>query len=161
MSLNQFDVLIEIPKDSKIKYEYDKERNLIRLDRFLFGTHRYPGNYGFIPKTLELDGDPLDVLILSNHALLPGSLATVRIIGGLDILDENEIDRKLLAVIINDPEYLHFKSLKDLDHHKKAVITDFFAHYKDLENKTVKIKGWISLKDSLNLINDCFKRYKN
>ncbi len=157
---NQFDVLIEIPKGSKIKYEYDKERQQIRLDRFLFGTHRYPGNYGFIPETLELDGDPLDVLILTAHPLLPGSLATVRVIGGLDMLDENEVDRKLLAVISNDPQYSHLKSLKDLNQHQKAVITDFFAHYKDLEDKDVKIKGWISLEASLTLIADGFKRYK-
>ena len=160
MVINQFDVLVEVPKDSKIKYEYDKDQNRIRLDRFLFGTHRYPGNYGFIPQTLELDGDPLDVLILADFPLLPGSLATVRIIGGLDLLDENKVDRKLLAVIVNDPQYMHIKNLRHLSSYQKSVIHDFFANYKHLEGKTVEVKTWISLAASLKIVKTCFKRFR-
>ncbi len=155
-----FDVLIEIPKNSSIKYEYDKQLQKIRLDRFLSGANVYPGDYGFIAETLELDGDPIDVLVLLNQSTFPGCIMKVRIIGGLNLIDDGEIDRKIIAVVHNDPEYQNVQNINDVNTHQKNKIHDFFLNYKNLEQKKVVIKNWISLTDSLKIIDECQKRFQ-
>ena len=160
MFKNQFDVLVEIPKGSLLKYEYDKNAQKMRLDRILHGSNVYPGDYGFIANTLELDGDPIDVLILISQPTFPGCLVKVRIIGGLDMIDDNEVDRKLLAVADNDPVHANITDIKQLSAWQKHHIQDFFANYKNVENKVVQVKNWIDRATSLQLIAECQQRFR-
>lgn len=100
---NRFETLIEIPKGSKTKYELDKETGLLRLDRVLYTSTVYPANYGFIPHTLADDGDPLDVLVLCNESIFPMTLVTCMPIGVIKMVDGDELDEKIIAVPVNDP----------------------------------------------------------
>ena len=103
ISENEFEALIEIPKGSKAKYELDKETGLLRLDRVLYTSTVYPANYGFIPKTLAEDGDPLDVLVLCNEQIFPMTLVRCSPIGVIQMVDGDELDEKIIAVPVNDP----------------------------------------------------------
>lgn len=137
--------IIEIPKDGNIKYELDKESGLIMVDRFLHTAMSYPFNYGFVPGTLAEDGDPLDILVLSDNAVLPGSGMSVQIIGMLEMEDEEGIDTKVLAVPTKkiDPLYGMFSNIADVPEAIKNKVKHFFENYKTLEpGKWVKIKEW-------------------
>ena len=105
ISENKFEALIEIPKGSKAKYELDKETGLLRLDRVLYTSTVYPSNYGFIPRTLADDGDPLDVLVLCNEPIIPMTLVTCMPIGVITMIDGGEPDEKIIAVPLDDPNY--------------------------------------------------------
>lgn len=131
--------IIEIPKDSNIKYELDKETGMLKLDRFLYSAVHYPGDYGFIPRTLWDDGDPLDIIILTNRPVYPMTLVHARIIGVIRMVDGNEKDDKLIAVYHNDPRYSEFRSVKDIPQHTLKELCHFFERYKELQGKTVKI----------------------
>ena len=138
-------VVIEVPRGSANKYEYDKELGVIKLDRVLYAAMQYPGDYGFIPSTLGGDGDPLDALILSTHPFLPGVLIECRVLGMLEMSDDKGRDEKILAVPI--PKLTAFydgvDSYTDLPPIQIAQIEHFFAHYKDLEpGKWTKLQGW-------------------
>lgn len=140
----EVNVFIEIPKDSNIKYELDKESGVIMVDRFLYTSMNYPFNYGFIPNTLSEDGDPVDVLVLSEYSVVPGSIIRSVVIGMLEMEDEAGIDTKILAVPDTkiDPFYgeLTIETLPDI---LKNKIKHFFENYKTLEpGKWVKIKEW-------------------
>jgi len=142
---NIVNVLIEIPIGSNVKYEYDEEDGVVRVDRILYTAMFYPFNYGFIPGTLEEDGDPLDVLIISDYPLLPGSVIEVRPIGILFMRDEKGEDAKIIAVPKDkiDPTYSDIKDIKDVPESIRNKITHFFEHYKELEpGKWVKVSGW-------------------
>jgi len=142
---NIVNVLIEIPMGSNVKYEYDEEEGVVRVDRILYTAMFYPFNYGFIPGTLEEDGDPLDVLIISDYPLLPGSVIEVRPIGILFMRDEEGEDAKIIAVPKDkiDPTYSNIKDIKDVPESIRNKITHFFEHYKELEpGKWVKVSGW-------------------
>ena len=143
---NDFNVIIEIPAHADpIKYEVDKATGALFVDRFVQTAMHYPCNYGYIPHTLGEDGDPVDVLVVSPFALIPGVVVRCRPIGMLKMADEGGGDTKLLAVPIDKltPLYRDIETPRDLPEVMLAQITHFFEHYKDLEpGKWVKILGW-------------------
>lgn len=153
-----FNVIIEIPMNSDpVKYEFDKETGAICVDRFMQVAMFYPCNYGFIPHTLSDDGDPIDVLVISNHAVLPGAVVKVRPIAVLLMEDESGMDEKILAVPADKLD-VSFKDVRDIDDISEVTrqrIEHFFDHYKKLDKgKWVKITGWDNAKKALSLISD-------
>ena len=158
---DEVNVLIEIPLGSNIKYEYDEEEGVIKVDRILYTSMVYPFNYGFIPGTLEEDGDPLDVLIVSDYTLLPGTVIEVRPIGILYMRDEEGEDAKIIAVPKDkiDPTYSNIKDINDLPQAIKNKIVHFFEHYKELEpGKWVKVSGWGGASEAKARISEAIKR---
>ncbi|REJ79371.1 MAG: inorganic diphosphatase [Acidobacteria bacterium] len=157
----QVPVLIEIPKGSRNKYEYDKELGVIRFDRMLFSSVHYPADYGYIPDTLAADGDPLDVLVLVWEATFPGCLIETKPIGVLKMRDDKGEDEKILAVPVSDPLWNHLNELEDAPPHLVHEIEHFFAVYKDLENKKVEIYGWEGREEAERVIEECYERYES
>lgn len=135
-------VFIEIPKNSNVKYEYDRKTNSINVDRILYGSEVYPHNYGFIPNTLDYDGDELDCFVISNHSFNPGTFVKARILGAFEMIDGGEYDTKLITVIDCDPRFENIKSLKDLSQHTLDEIKNFFQNYKILQKKSVVVKDF-------------------
>ncbi len=155
-------VVIEIPMNSGVKYELDKEHGVIFVDRILFTSMVYPFNYGFIPATLEEDGDPVDVLVLGYDPLYPGVVIKARPIGVLETEDEKGRDAKIVAVPVSkiDPRFDDIKDISDLPENFRDRIAHFFEHYKELEKgKWVKVVGWKGREEALKRINEAIKRY--
>jgi inorganic pyrophosphatase len=139
----EFDVLIEIPRGSRNKYEVDHESGLIRLDRTLFTATQYPADYGFIPNTLGEDGDPLDALVLVQEPTFPGCLIRSRPIGMFRMTDEKGPDDKVLCVPASDPRQAQLRELDDLPYFERLEIEHFFLIYKELEpGKSVEGRSW-------------------
>jgi inorganic pyrophosphatase len=136
------DAIVEIPRGSRNKYEFDPASESIRLDRVLFSSVHYPGDYGFVVGTSCGDGDPLDVLILVEEPTFPGCRVRVRPIGVLLMEDEGAADEKLLAVPQSDPRFAEVYDLKDLPHHWLSEVENFFATYKVLEGKPSSTGEW-------------------
>ncbi len=136
------EALIEIPAGSQNKYEFDKEKGVLRLDRVLYSPVHYPADYGYIPETLEEDGDPIDILVLVTNPTIPGCIVDCRVVGVLAMEDDKGIDNKLLGVPVKDPRFSQVRDLQDVPPHKLREIEHFFQTYKDLEGKTTVIKGW-------------------
>lgn len=153
------DVFVEIPKGSRNKYEYDKERQVIKFDRMLFSSVQYPTDYGFIPETLGLDGDPLDALVLLGEPTFPGCLIETRPIGVFCMRDDKGQDEKILSVPLQDPQWNHLKKLKDVPPHLLKEIEHFFSVYKELEGKKVQVQGWKDKAQAEKVIKDCAARY--
>jgi inorganic pyrophosphatase len=143
---DEFNVIIEIPMNADpIKYEVDKVSGAIFVDRFMTTSMHYPCNYGYVPRTLADDGDPVDVLVITPYPLTPGVVVTCRPLGVLKMDDEAGGDAKLLAVPIDKvlPIYSHWKKFEDINPMRLKTIQHFFEHYKDLEvGKWVKVVGW-------------------
>ncbi len=141
-----FNVIIEIPMNADpVKYEVDKESGAIFVDRFMSTAMHYPTNYGYVPKTISGDGDPVDVLVITPTPLIPGVVVTCRAIGILKMEDEAGVDSKVLAVPIDKilPIYTHWQKPQDMNPLRLKTIAHFFEHYKDLEKgKWVKVLGW-------------------
>ncbi|MFH0861936.1 MAG: inorganic diphosphatase [Candidatus Altiarchaeota archaeon] len=154
-------VMIEIPKGSRNKYEYDKHRGAIKFDRMLFSSVHYPTDYGFIPGTLAKDGDPLDALVLVWEPTFPGCIIEAKPIGVFLMEDEKGVDEKILCVPLHDPQWNHLKSLKDVPPHLLKEIEHFFTIYKDLEGKKVKVEGWADKEAALRIIKESKAMYKN
>ncbi len=152
--------IIEVPKGSKSKYELDKDSGLIKLDRILFSSVVYPANYGFIPRTLCEDKDPLDILVLSQEAAIPLCLMRAKPIGVMKMLDQGESDDKIIAVHLDDPEYAHYKSIEELPPHRMKEVKRFFEDYKALEKKTVKVKNFLGPKEAIKIIQESIEDYK-
>jgi inorganic pyrophosphatase len=125
--------IVEIPRDSQQKYELDKESGILKLDRFLYSAVYYPGDYGFIPQTLWEDGDPMDIIILTNKPVYPLTLVSARVIGVIRMIDENELDDKIIGVYDSDPRYSEYNSLKNIPKHVIAELKHFFETYKELQ----------------------------
>lgn len=157
---SQIDILVEIPKYSSNKYEYDVFTNQWKLDRVLSGSMFYPGDYGFVPQTLDYDGDPLDVICLINKPTFAGCYLPVRIIGVLKMVDGGEVDDKLLAVNAVDPRLNNIRNISDVNQTILDEITNFFLRYKELENKKVKIKGFKDKIQAESILKKCKKLYK-
>jgi inorganic pyrophosphatase len=139
----EIDVVIEIPKGQRNKYEMDHATGRIRLDRMLFTSTRYPADYGFIEDTLADDGDPLDVLVLLEEPTFPGCLITCRVIGMFRMRDENGEDDKVLCVPARDPRMEHLRDIHDVPKFDRLEIQHFFEVYKELEpGKSVQAESW-------------------
>jgi len=156
-----FDVLIEIPKGSRNKYEYDFDLHKIRFDRMLFSSMMYPGDYGFIPETLALDGDPLDVLVMGTEPTFPMCVMEVKPIGVFHMADEKGPDEKIICVPVTDPIWNSYNDINDLNPHRIKEITHFFQVYKDLEKKKVDVGGWGDANEAYKILNRCIDRYEN
>ena len=161
ISENEFEALIEIPKGSKAKYELDKETGLLSLDRILYTSTVYPANYGFIPKTLAEDGDPLDVLVLCNEQIFPMTLVRCTPIGVIQMVDGEDLDEKIIAVPVNDPNYKHFYDIKELPQHIFEEMMHFFEVYKALEHKTTTVKNICHKYQAIEIIRKCLEMYKS
>lgn len=135
----EMNVIIEIPRGSKNKYEIDKETGLIALDRVMHSAQDYPFDYGFVPQTLWDDGDALDVVLLTTHPLAPGILVHARPVGIMHMVDGGEADEKVIAVPTDDPRFADIKDLADVNQHTLKEIAHFFATYKQIQNKEVQV----------------------
>ena len=158
-AVSQLQVLIEIPKGSRNKYEYDKQRRVIRLDRMLYSSVHYPCDYGFVPETLAEDGDPLDALVLVWEPTFPGCVIDVRPVGMLRMKDEKGVDEKILCVPVKDPLWNHIHSLAAVPPHLWKEIDNFFSIYKELEEKKTKTKGGEGRQETQKIIKECRERY--
>lgn len=156
-----FEALIEIPRGSKAKYELDKKTGLLRLDRILYTSTVYPANYGFIPKTLADDGDPLDVLVLGADAIYPMTLVTCFPIGVIKMVDGGELDEKIIAIPEGDPTYKDYYDIKELPKHVFDEMMHFFEVYKSLEHKETAVKEICHRDEAMDIIRRCIKSYKN
>jgi inorganic pyrophosphatase len=159
---NQINVVIEIPKGSNIKYEVNKDNGLLFVDRKLFTAMFYPCNYGFIPSTLEDDGDPVDVLVIGEFAVAPLSILKANPIGILLTEDEEGQDSKIIAIPVNkiDPTFSFIKDVQNIPESLKNQIEHFFTHYKELEGgKYVRIKGWGNKEMAETKITEAIDRY--
>jgi len=154
------EVLIEIPKGSRNKYEYDKERGFFRLDRVIFSPVHYPTDYGYLPNTLADDGDPLDALVLIWEPTFPGCLVQARPIGMLQMSDEKGTDEKILCVPVADPFWREVQDLEQVPQHLLKEIEHFFTIYKTLELKRTLVEGWESKAAALAVIDKAQKNYK-
>lgn len=155
--------MIEIPKGSNIKYEIDKETGALFVDRKLFTAMFYPCNYGFVPQTKEKDGDPVDVLVLGNDAVIPTSVIRATPVGVLLTADEEGEDAKIVAVPVAkiDPTFANVKDVNDMSQELQDQIKHFFEHYKELEKgKYVKVTGWANKDLAKEKISDAMERYK-
>ncbi len=160
----KINAIVEIPKNSDIKYEYNLKTKMFEVDRILYGSNRYPQNYGFINNTLDWDGDPLDILIIANHEFLPGTIVPTRILGAMKMIDGGETDTKLIGVIDVDPRFDHIKTLDDVNENILNEISDFFENYKNLQKKTVEINGFEDLKYAIRELEETrelFNKYKD
>ena len=152
--------VVEIPRGSRNKYELDKVSGQFRLDRVLFSAVHYPGDYGFIPRTLHEDNDPLDIIVSINEPTFPGCQIDCRPLGVLKMLDRGEPDDKIIAVPSHDPFYHDFFDIADLSQHYLKEVEHFFHIYKDLEGRRVEIVGWEKSEVAIKVILDSMERYE-
>ncbi|MGH9480802.1 MAG: inorganic diphosphatase [Terriglobales bacterium] len=151
--------VIEIPKGTRTKYEYDTELGVFRLDRVLYSSMFYPTAYGFLPSTLAADGDPLDVLVLISQPLDVGVMVEAWPIGLLKMRDEKGEDDKVLAAATRDPTYREVRELEDVAEGELRLIEHFFRTYKTLEHKDVVSQGWVAKSQAHRLIREAQARY--
>lgn len=160
----EVNVLIEVPIGGEpIKYELDKNAGVMVVDRFLYTSMRYPGNYGFIPHTLSDDGDPCDVVVANTRAIVPGAVMSCRVVGVLLMQDEAGSDEKILAVPTTKltPRYEKIRNFSDLPDISLQRIEHFFAHYKDLEpGKWVKVQRWGDADEAREIVRKSIERAK-
>ncbi len=157
----EINVIVEIPKNSKNKYEIDKETGMISLDRPLFSAQDYPCEYGFVPQTLWDDGDALDVLVLSTYPILPGILVKGRPVGIMNMVDAGENDAKVIVVPISDPRWKDVQDLGDINKHTVKEIEHFFKTYKHLQNKEVVVEGFEGKDKAVEAFHKAVAAYKN
>jgi len=145
--------VVEIPKDTNVKYEYDPNNNIFKVDRCLISAMRYPVNYGFIPQTLADDGDPLDIIIYSRFSFTPGCVSDCKIIGGLDMTENGNKDYKIIGVPTFIESVNHIKDLKD---DWLEVTRDFFKNYKNVEKKKVTVGKWFTANKAKQIVKKSF-----
>ncbi len=138
----EMNVIVEIPKFSKNKYEIDKETGIIALDRVMHTAQDYPFDYGFVPQTLFDDGDALDVVLLTTYPLMPGILVKARPVAIMEMIDGGDRDDKIVAVPVNDPRFAEVQDLADLNKHFIKEMAHFFETYKKIQNKEVSVGEW-------------------
>jgi inorganic pyrophosphatase len=151
--------VVEIPKGSRNKYEYDPKLGAIKLDRFLFSSMVYPTDYGFIPDTLAEDGDPLDAMVTVSEPTFPGCVIPVKPIALFKMRDDKGIDDKVLCVPLQDPAWNIFDVLDDIPDQLRDEIGHFFSVYKDLEQKLVTVDGWYPREDAIAVIRESRQRH--
>lgn len=152
--------LIEIPQGSRSKYEVDKTSGLLKLDRVVYSSFHYPVNYGFIPQTLGQDNDPLDILVLCSQSIQPLCIVEANIIGNMQMIDQGQVDDKIIAVASNDPSVNHISRMEELPHHFLLELKNFFEQYKVLENKKVAIDNFQDQLIAYRIINEAIAFYK-
>lgn len=157
----EMNVIIEIPKFSKNKYEIDKETGIIALDRVMHSAQDYPFDYGFVPQTLFDDGDALDVVLLTTYPLAPGILVRARPVAIMEMVDGGERDDKVVAVPVDDPRFDHIKDIGDLNPHFQKEMTHFFETYKKVQNKEVSIGQWSGAKEAKEAFQKSCEMYTN
>jgi inorganic pyrophosphatase len=155
----QFNAVIEIPLGSNIKYELDKGSGLIRMDRVLYSAVFYPANYGFIPRTLAEDHDPLDVLVLCQYPVVPLTVMHARAIGLMTMIDSGEQDHKVIAVATADPEYNSYQEASELPPHRLIMVRRFFQDYKQLERKAVEVDEILPAAAAYPIIENALAQY--
>ncbi len=155
-----FEALIEIPRGSKAKYELDKATGLLRLDRVLYTSTVYPANYGFIPRTYADDGDPLDVLVLTNETIFPMTLVNCYPIGVIKMIDGGALDEKIIAIPFKDPNYNDYYDIHELPKHVFDEMMHFFEVYKTLEHKKTTVREIAHRDEAVEIIQKCIDRYK-
>jgi inorganic pyrophosphatase len=155
------DVIVEIPKGSRNKYEFDQRLGRIRLDRMLFTSTGYPGDYGFVPDTLAEDGDPIDAVVLLDEPTFPGCMISVRVIAVFWMRDDDRADAKLLCVPAKDPRKAHLQDLEDVPMHQIAEIWHFFEIYEALEpgKSLAGSRNWERRKEAVAALEDARRRY--
>lgn len=156
-----FNCVIEISRGQKVKYELDKKTGLIKVDRVLYSSVVYPHNYGFIPRTLCEDSDPLDVLVIMQEPVLPGCFLRAKAIGLMPMIDQGEKDDKIIAVCADDPEYRHYNDIKELPPHRLAEIRRFFEDYKKNENKEVAVNDFLPASNAYEAVQHSMDLYAN
>jgi inorganic pyrophosphatase len=156
---DEVSVIVEIPKGSQNKYEFNKEAGVFALDRVLFSPIHYPGDYGIIPQTYAEDGDPLDALVLVTYPTYPGILINARPIGVLNMLDNGERDDKILCVPVHDIRMEHITDVSDIQGPIREEIAHFFEVYKQLEGKKVTLGGWDNAKQAHTIIKEAITSY--
>jgi inorganic pyrophosphatase len=154
-------MMVEIPKGKRNKYELDKNTGLIKLDRYLYSSSVYPGDYGFIPQTLAEDGDPLDLLVMVNEPTFSGCLIEARIVGMFRMLDRGVNDFKVLGVPNSDPLFSHMKSLSEVPPHFLREVEHFFGTYKQLEGVTTESLGWTGAEEATAEVRKAVDRFRN
>ena len=159
-NVDSINTIIEINKGSKNKYEIDKETGLIALDRVMHSSQDFPFDYGFIPKSLWHDGDPVDVVVLTTYPLVPGILVKVRPIAIMNMIDSGDADDKLIAVPVDDPRFANHKDLADINPHTLKEIEHFYSTYKKLQNKTVEVTGFKGKKEAEECFTEGLRLYK-
>ena len=151
--------IIEIPANTRAKYELDKQSGLLKLDRVLYSSMYYPANYGFIPKTYCDDNDPLDILVLSQITVVPMCLISSKVIGVMRMKDESELDDKIIAVAENDMSVNHIEDISELPAHFFKELKNFFEDYKKLEKKEVAVEDFQDAKTAKQIIQDSIDLY--
>ena len=154
-----FTAVIEIPAGTKKKYELDKHTGLLRLDRILYTSTHYPANYGFIPRTLADDGDPLDVLVLCNEPIDPLVLVPCYPIGVITMLDNGKNDEKIIAIPFEDPNYNAYRGIEALPSHIFEEMRHFFSVYKQLEGKATAVNEVMGQKEATRIITQAIENY--
>jgi inorganic pyrophosphatase len=152
--------IIEIPRGSRAKYEIDKESGLIKLDRVIYASMYYPLNYGFIPQTLGEDGDPLDIVVLTQVSVVPLCMIPSKVIGVMQMVDRGEADEKIIAVAEQDPSVSAIDNVEDLPPHLISELRHFFENYKTLENKKVVINEFLPKEQAYKAIETCVAEYR-
>jgi inorganic pyrophosphatase len=152
-------MIVEIPKNSGNKYEYDGQVGLFRLDRTLYASVHYPGDYGFIPGTLAEDNDPLDILVLVTEPSFTGCTMMVRPVGILNMIDSSERDQKVLAVPTRNPRYEQIHTIDQVFPHVRREVEHFFTIYKELEGKRTEMEGWGGPKEARKAILESRQAY--
>ena len=152
--------IIEIPQNTRAKYELDKETGLLKMDRVIYSSMYYPHNYGFIPQTYCDDQDPLDILVLSKISIVPMCLVEAKVIGVMRMLDGGEMDDKIIAVANNDMSVQHFNDISELPAHYIKEMRNFFEDYKKLENKTVAVEDFQNAEIAKEILEQSIKDYK-
>jgi inorganic pyrophosphatase len=157
---NELNIVIEVPKGSKVKYELGKDTGLLMVDRILYSSVVYPENYGFIPQTLADDDDPLDVIVLMQEPVQPMSILEVRPIGMLPMVDEGENDENIICVHVEDPQYATYSNVNEFPEHRLNEIKQFFKEYKNLEEKEVEVGEVSSPEEAIEYIQRAIEQYK-
>lgn len=157
---DNINVIVEINKGSKNKYEIDKKTGLIALDRVAETTQDFPFDYGFVPQSLWHDNDPLDVIILTTHALVPGVLARVRPVGVMNMVDDGDPDDKLIAVPVGDPRWDMVQDLEDINPHTLKEMEHFYSTYKKIKGKEVHISGFKGKDEALRIFHEGLELYE-
>jgi inorganic pyrophosphatase len=153
--------VIEVPKGSRNKYEYSKRAGVIKLDRVLYSSLHYPGDYGFIPQTYFEDGDPLDILVVVNEPTFPGCVIEARPVGMFKMIDKGDPDFKIIAVPATDPHFKDIQDLSDLAKHFPREVEHFFMTYKELEGAQVKNEGWTGQEEARQTILNSMQLYRD